>query len=181
MTRWWLIPMVFMFSCSPDPSKPAKGFLEVDLTLQEVAEIQPSFQTVIWLEDDKGDYVRSLYVSEYLSYGGYHDSTICTAWIKKANWANMPASMYDLVTQATPPMGSRTFRFSCLDHQIRPGRYHVKVQTHLVEKYNIQYDGMIRIGGKEEAVVGHVSYFPKKHPDAKRDALADVKARYTTK
>lgn len=181
MQKRLLIFLILFLSCAPDPSKPAKGFLQVTLLLNQVEEIQPSYQTVIWLENEKGEYVRSLYVSEYLSYGGYHDTTICTDWIKKAKWETMPESMYDLVTQATPPVGTTTFRFSCLEHQILPGRYHVKVLTHLVEKYNIQYDGLLKIGGKEVEAVVHSSHVPEKHPDAKLDALADVTLRYVLK
>jgi len=170
--------IICFFCCAPDPSKPAKGFLEISLTLNQVKEIQPSYQTAIWLEKEDGRYVTSLYVSEYLSYGGYHDSTICTSWSKKSHWSAMPQSVFDQVTGATPELENRVFRFSCQAYAIPAGLYHFKVQTHLVEKYNVLYEGTIKIGGKQLEKIGRVSYIPSRHPQAGVDALSEVKARY---
>lgn len=173
--------LLILLHCGPDPNKPAKGFLDVSLTLNEVKDLQPSFQTVIWLEDEQGRYLQTLYLSEYLSYGGFHDSTICTSWSKKAKWDATPAAVFDLVTAATPPIGEKVFRFDCTAHGIKPGRYRYIVQTHLLERYNITHQGLIDIGGKENEVVGQATYLPSRYERAANDALTNVRARYIKK
>jgi hypothetical protein len=173
--------LLVCMGCGPDPDKPAKGFLDVTLTLNEVKGIQPSYQTVIWLEDDQGRYLQTLYVSEYLSFGGFHDSTICTSWSKKVKWDGTPPAVFDLVTAATPEIGEKTFRFDCTTHGIKPGTYRFNVQTHLLEKYNITYTGRIAIGSKETEQMAQVAYLPNRYAQSESDALSNVHAHYTKK
>ena len=82
--RFILIAISFalMMMCS----KPKIGFLEITYELNEITEMEPSYQIAVWLEDENHAYVRSLFVSEYLSYGGYNLKEICSDWNKKVDW-----------------------------------------------------------------------------------------------
>jgi len=46
--------------------------------LNDIQSFVPSDQIVIWLENSDSTLVKTLFVSEYLSYGGYNIPEICT-------------------------------------------------------------------------------------------------------
>ena len=134
-------------SCQTGP-KYAKGTLEITFNLNEIEGIEPSYQTVIWLEDEDSHSLRSFLVSEYLSYGGYNDSTICPNWSKQADWDHVDDIIFDAVTAATPPIGADTLRIDCKKEQLLQGIYNYFIQVHIVEKYNILYKGTIDLSQK---------------------------------
>ena len=59
----------------------------------------PSYQTTIWLEDDNGKLLKILFVSDYLSYGGFVHPMICPTWAKQADWENAPGFYMVLTDQ----------------------------------------------------------------------------------
>ena len=116
------ISMVFIMACGESGPKPAKGSLEISFTFDKPKDVEPSYCAAIWLEDMDGNYVRSLLVTEYLSYGGYNDSTICPRWRSGADWDNVTDDEFDTVTQATPSVGSHVMTFACEDHHLMTGQ-----------------------------------------------------------
>lgn len=170
--------IVSMLGCHSGGKNAAKGFLEISYRFKKASGVQPSYQTAIWLEDENGDLARTLFVSEYLSYGGFHDSTICPNWSRKANWDNIDESMFDAVTAATPSTGENSLKVDCQKENIAPGTYRCCVQVHIVENYNIMYCGTIKIGDGKSETIAMVDYSPGKHPLA-GDVLNDVKLSYS--
>jgi len=59
--------------------------LEVTFQLNQMENFVPSNQLVIWLERPDGSFVKTLFISEYLAYGGYNLPEICSDWTSKAN------------------------------------------------------------------------------------------------
>lgn len=174
-----LIFMVY-FNCTNSwKDKPAKGTLQISWEFVNSAEknLVPSYQTAVWLLNDKGEYVKSILVSEYLSYGGYNDTTICTEWIKVADWDNVLPETFDAVTKATPPIGTNTINIDCKSENIFPGTYNYYVETHIIEQYNILYHGQITIGKKPSKNIAEPVYIPEKHP-VSGDVLKNVNANY---
>jgi len=164
---------------APRAESPAEGQLEITLHLNpaDTDAFQPSYQTVIWLETLEGDYVRSLFVSEYMSYGGFMLPEVCPRWHAKSNWEQNYEEEMDAVTSATPGLNETVLTFDCAKLEISPGVYRYCVQTHIVEDYNILYSGEIRIGGEENASAAEVTYTPSEHPDALK-VLTAVSAKY---
>ena len=162
-----------------DQNRPAKGTLTIswELAASEDKSVVPSYQTVIWLQNDKTDSIKSILVSEYLSYGGYNDTTICTDWIKVADWDNVAEETFDAVTKATPSIGPDTHSIDCSSEKILPGTYNYFVETHIVENYNILYTGQITIGQEPSLSKAEPVYLPKKHP-LSGDVLKNVNANY---
>lgn len=166
-----------LLACGPNPNEPLEGYLEIRFRLNESKDPEPSYQTVIWLEKENGEYMKSLLVSEYLAYGGYEKPEICSDWSRAADWGNVPEALFDAVTGATPPVEENTLRVDCKKEGILPGVYRYCVQTHVVEAYNILYQGRIEIGGSESESRAKAFHSSDGYPGA-RNVLSDVGARY---
>ncbi len=171
-----------------EPAKdvPAKGFIkisyqinerEIEIEDEEGASTVTIPQTVAWLEDENGKYVKSLLVSEWLSYGGYKRPVVCVTWSGLADWANVSIEEFDAVTQATPYYGDNELIIDCTKRGLLPGTYYYCVETHVVDEYNILYRGQIKIGQKNDENTAEVKYIPGKFPPGEND-LCDVKAQY---
>jgi hypothetical protein len=155
----------------------ASGTLEISFLFNKAEGIVPSYQIAVWLETEAGKYVKTLFVSEYLSGGGFGHGDVCPDWVKQANWEKADELEFDAVTRPTPPIGVRTLKIDCQKRGIVPGTYRFCVQAHIVEKYNILYRGTIVVGEQASEAVGEAFYSPAKHPQA-ADILSDVGARY---
>jgi len=171
--------LVLLLPYGPMAEEAASGFLELTLHLNpaDTEEFAPSYQTVAWLEMPEGEYVRSLLVSEYMSYGGFMDPDLCPNWHKVSDWEVNYETEMDAVTAATPGLDETVLTFNCEKEKLSPGVYKYLVQTHIVENYNILYSGEIRIGGDENESVAEVTFSPSEYPGANR-VLAGVQARY---
>lgn len=149
--------------CSEDANKPAKGMLEFSYEFTKPADFEPSYQLAIWLEKENGKYYKTLLVTDYLSYGGYNDSTICPAWSQNSDWDHALPEIFDAVTKATPPVGQNRLQIDCQKFQILPGVYQYKLQVHLVDTYNILAIGKINIGKKGNENTAQLLHEPNQH------------------
>lgn len=138
-------------------------------------DVEPSYQLAVWLEDLDESYVSTLFLSEYLSYGGYNDTTICPAWNSKADWDNAPMEAYDAVTAATPPVGNNLLEFAFDTLNVEPGDYLCCVQAHLIENYNITFKNKVNFKIEGETA-GEAVYEPEAYKGAET-FLANVSAR----
>ena len=168
---------ILLIACSSHSNNPASGSIIITYQLNEVEELEPSYQTVIWLEDLNGQYIKSFLVSEYLSYGGYNDSTICPNWSIPANWDSVSEEIFDAVTSATPPIGQNELNIDLEKEKLPAGKYRYIIQSHIIEQYNILYHGTIVVGGESNHNIATREFIPEKHSLA-FDVLENVKAEY---
>jgi hypothetical protein len=174
-----LMMLALLSTCRTVEEGVAGGILEISFKLNPSAnqDIEPSYQTVIWLEDKRGRYVKSLLVSEYLSYGGYTKPEICPDWSRAAQWGRITEKELDAVTSATPQVEANVVAFDCREENLRAGVYRYCVQTHIVEQDNILFTGMIEIGGKDNENIAEADPAPRRHVQA-GVVLSGVKAFY---
>lgn len=173
--RIYIYIIVFALTgCISPASKSKKGNLNISFEVNKKDGIQPSYSTVIWLERPNGELVKTLYVSEYLSLGGFNDSKTCLDWSSKVNWAQTPRADADVVTGATPMIGKRDYEFTFSKGELTPGRYNYFIEVHLLEEYNELYKGEIDIPCKASESETEVAYLPERHPKA-GDILSSVK------
>ena len=157
--------------------EPASGTLEISFLFNKAEGVVPSYQIAIWLETAEGQYVKTLFVSEYLAGPGISLEVVCPDWVKQANWEKVEESEFDAATRPTPPIGANVLKFNCKERKIAPGTYRFCVQAHISENYNILYRGNIALGQEASEGTAEVFYSPKKHPQAS-DILYNVRARY---
>jgi len=158
-------------------SDPADGTLQISYAFSTAQGLEPSYQIAIWLEDEDGHFVRSLFISEYLAYGGFSDPTICPDWSKIAGWDKATEAEYDAVSKPTPPIGANTLKVDCKARGIVPGRYIYCVEAHIIENFNILYKGKIAIGETAAEDIAVASYIPSKHESA-ANVIHSVSAKY---
>ncbi len=154
------------------------GTLEVSFVFGSPEGVEPSYQTALWLQDEKGQYVKSLFVSEYLAYGGFNDPTICPDWIKVANWDKATETDYDAVSRPTPPVGKNSLKINLKDKGIVPGKYEYLLEVHMVENFNILYRGQIQIGNQVAESKPDITFTPNKHPAAD-GVITSVTVKYS--
>jgi hypothetical protein len=156
----------------------AAGRLDVSFVYLPPTSIEPSYHTAIWLEDEHGALVKTLYVTNDLSSSEYQVGEACPDWVKQAHWESVSRPDVDAVTGPTPHVGagSRTFDLAALG--IAPGRYQFKLQVHITDAYNILYRGTLVVGDASSEVALDTLYSPSKPPGG-TDFVRDVRAHYT--
>lgn len=176
---FFVVHAISIISCTSVP-KPVKGTIEIRFHLNSAEGVEPSYQTVVWLEDEAGTYLKSFLVSEYLAYGGFNDSTICPAWSKNANWDQTPEEVFDAVTRATPPVGETILQIDCLKENLFPGTYNFLIQTHIVAKYSILAKGNLVLGKEKFASNVERFYIPSVYVNTAQ-VLDSVSAEFIPK
>ena len=174
-----LLAAFLLISCGQKGPEKSVGQLEITFAFNKPADesVEPSYQLAVWLEDVEGNYIKTLQLAEYLSIGGYNDTTICSNWIKKAVWDTVSIETADAVTKATPPIGLDTLLFEIDLQELKPSVYQYCLQAHIIEDYNIQFTGKINIGTQSDENVATVSFSPTPYKDAE-NIISDVKAKY---
>jgi hypothetical protein len=149
--------------------------LEVTFQLNQMENFVPSNQLVIWLEKPDGSFVKTLFISEYLAYGGYNLPEICSDWTTKANWEAVTSEEFDAVTSATPPIGNVKMKLKCPATLVPDGKYNLFIEVHLADEYNELYSGEIIVSKKKYQTSLKVSYKPDRYPkNTTGDLLSDV-------
>lgn len=148
---------------------------DIRFNLNDIQSFVPSTQIAIWLETADSNYVRTLYLTEYLSYGGYNIPEICNGWSSKTKWDEVTKEEFDAVTSATPRVGDVKLKLECPASLVPEGKYRIFIEVHLVDEYNELYSGDLTISGKKSAIVLQVMYKPEKYPKkTEGDILSNV-------
>jgi hypothetical protein len=135
--------------------------------------------TAVWLENEKDELVKTLFVSNELAQGPFTvEGDICPDWSKKAHWERASQAEVDAVSGPTPSAGSRSLSFDLKKQGILPGVYFFCMQVHIHANYNILYKGKIRLGEEPAETQPEVSYSPARYESA-QDLVRDVKVRFT--
>ncbi len=155
------------------------GNLIVTFYLEYLADPYPSYQTTIWLENENGEFMQSLFVSDWLGRGGYAHRDVCSTWNAKANWTENHSEDVDAVTGATPEWGvDSQYTFDLSIRGIAPGTYKCNIETHISGEYNILYTGLINVNVEDSTVDPTPIYIPNPHESA-GDILKNVKMIYS--
>lgn len=148
---------------------------EISFHLNDIQSFVPSNQMAIWLETTDSTFVKTLFLSEYLSYGGYNIPEICHEWSSKTKWDEVTKDEFDAVTSATPGVGEVELKLDCPAGLIPEGKYLIFIEIHLVDEFNELYMAEITLAGKKSVNILNVKYIPGKYPKkTEGDLLSDV-------
>src|SRR5512138_1013102 len=82
------------------PAASVAGKLQVSYL---VSSEDSSRFTAVWLENERGDLVKTLFVSSELAQGAFTvEGDICPDWIKKSHWEKATQAEVDAVSGPTP-------------------------------------------------------------------------------
>ena len=164
------------------------NYLEVSFNYQR-QQGPGSNQYAVWIENEKGEVVKTLFVTSFTTKGrvrgneqpmrGYIKRPACVpTWVKAAKANDLSDQQLDAVTGATPQAsGTQTFTWDFKDQQgktVKKGTYRVFVEATLFNASTITYSGSFSTQDK----TGDVTLTCQlTEPDEKhKDMVTDVKA-----
>ena len=162
--------------------------LEVSFNYQKQAG-PGSNQYAIWIENDKGEFIKTLFVTAYTTKGrtrpgqeakrGYVVRPTCVpAWVKASKASEQTDQQLDAVTGATPQSGGvQTFTWDFTDQQgkaVPQGTYKVFVEATLFFDSIITYSGTFSTKDKKGDITLTSSL--TKEDEAHKGMVTDVKA-----
>ena len=148
-----------------------------------------SNQYAVWIENDKGEVVKTLFVTSFTTKGrargneqpmrGYVKRPACVPiWVKAAKANDLTDQQLDVVTGATPQVsGTQNFIWDFTDQEgktVKKGTYKVFVEATLFNASTITYSGSFSTMDK----AGDISLTSElTQPDENhKDMVTDVKA-----
>lgn len=168
-------------------SKKGKS-LEVSFNYQKQAGAG-SNQYAVWIENDKGGCVKTLFVTSFTTKGrargnapaqrGYVMRPTCVpAWVQASKAASKSDQQLDAVTGATPQSNAAlTYSWDFKDEQgkaVPKGTYKVKVEATLYFESDIIYTGTFSTQGKPGAI--KLTSELAKPDEQHKNMITDVKA-----
>lgn len=179
-----------LLMCTPSMAqkKGKVNSLEVSFNYQK----QPgagSNQYAIWIENEKGEFVKTLFVTAYTSKGrarggekaqrGYIVRPTCVpTWVKTSKAEEKTDQQLDAVTGATPQnSGIQTLTWDFTDEQgktVAQGTYKVKVEATLYFESDIIYTGTFSSKDKPGNIV--LTSELTKPDEQHKNMVTDVKA-----
>ena len=189
MKKYFLAIIAAMLLAMPAMAQTKKGkTLEVSFNYQKQAG-PGSNQYAVWIENEKGEVVKTLFVTSFTTKGrvrgneqpmrGYVKRPNCVpTWVKTVKAESLSDQQLDGVTGATPQAnGKQIFTWDFTDQQgkkVKDGKYCVKVEATLYQASSIVYTGSF--SSKDKA--GSVMLTSKlSEPDeGHKDMITDVKA-----
>lgn len=131
-------------------------------TLDECLEISFKFQRggiassqyAIWIENENGMLVRTVYVTSFTAKGGYeYRKDALPVWVEKAHPQNMTTKQVDAITGATPHTEMLTYTWNGTDdngNRVPAGKYKFFVEGTLYWKSRVIYSGELVWGGTQQ-------------------------------
>ena len=117
-----------------------------------------SNQFAIWVEDDAGNLVKTLYVTDFAgARRGYEKRDMSLSrWVKAADPARMTDDELDAVSGATPQQGTLTYTWDLTDDSSNPvtdGVYHIFVEGSLYWESSILFSAEIDLNHPESGAL----------------------------
>jgi hypothetical protein len=166
MRQGIILTVILAASIVALPCNAARGKnLIIRFHVNQKENITPSYCMAIWLEKPDGTYVKTLFASDWLAYGGYTIKGVCPGWVTKSDWANNAAELPDAISGATPRIGAMEKHFEWKKKMLPSGSYMVRIEVHSTGDFNELYSGEIELGKESYEYAATVDYLPKKHPE----------------
>jgi len=158
------------------------GKVTITYTLSRISG-RASNQYAIWIEDESGRFVRSLFVTDYMGrrQGWKVRQQSLVTWAKAADIANTPQENIDAVSAATPQAGNQSLVWDLKDmtgKTVNAGVYVYRIEGSLLWENTVLWTGNIRVGGAGETSQANVSYFPEGADKLELTLITEVIAVY---
>ncbi len=171
-------------SCTPKP-----GSLE--LSFQYNKQAGPgSNQYAVWIENEEGQVVKTLFVTEFTAKGrsrdgskparGYTYRTSCVpTWVQHVGAENLTDAQMDAVSGATPAeSGLQTFTWDFTDQSGQPvakGTYRFYLEATYNGSSIVTHSGTVVYGAKAGDLPVETSY--TEASEERKDMITDVRAQ----
>ncbi|MDR0424218.1 MAG: DUF2271 domain-containing protein [Clostridiales Family XIII bacterium] len=122
-----------------------------------------SNQFAVWIEDENGRHVKTLYATAFTANGGYErrPDSIPT-WVSKSGLASMTKEQVDAISSATPASGRLSYTWDLTDADgetvTADVKYKFFVEGNLRWKNRVLYSGLIDLGNMPAGLDPIVEY-----------------------
>lgn len=183
-----------MISAEPSVSQPSEtkgeqtqasdatqiqGDLEITLNYKHVDDIATN-QYAVWIEDNSGEFIRTLYVTSFTAGGGWEERPeSLTVWVERSGLSSGNAQEIDAYSGATPKSGKQIYTWDCKDERgqtVPAGEYHFFVEGTIYWADAVVFEGVINLGIEENTAQAEASYTTDEAK--KSDMITDVSAVY---
>ena len=163
-------------------SQAAKGMVTINFTLSRVSG-PGSNQYAVWIEDEAGRYVTTLFVTDYMTrrQGWKVRQQSLMNWVRAVDPNNMPQQDIDAMSSATPQAGTQTVEWDLTDASgktVNAGVYVYWIEACLLMENNVLWTGEIRVGGARQTSQPTVSYYHETAENLERTLISDISIVY---
>lgn len=120
-----------------------------------------SNQIAIWVEDTAGNFIATLFATQFTASGGYEKRPVSlSVWAEKSGLAAAPKEEVDAVSGSTPASGKQMVTWNCKDKSgkaVNPGVYIVRMEANIKNEHKMFFIGEILIGYTEQQATGEIS------------------------
>jgi len=158
----------------------ASGTVDITYVLNYTPTSEKN-QIGVWIEDNDGNYVKSLYVTPHAANGKWRERPdMLSEWARKSDWKNASSADVDAVSRITQAVGPQTVVWDLTDKLGAPvstGIYIYKIEGFRSGTNCVLWRGRIDVGGNGSTSVAEAIYT---HSDAAEKGLLleEVKAAY---
>lgn len=143
-----------------------------------------SSQYAIWIENEEGKLVRTLYATSFTAKGGYeYREDAIPFWVGKACPEKMTDTQVDAISGATPGNGKLTYIWDGTDQtgiRVPKGKYFFFVEGTLYWKSRVLFSGTVNWGGAEQVSIPvETRYFNRS--TVNKDMISSIKVSYKQK
>jgi hypothetical protein len=121
-----------------------------------------SNQLAVWVEDEKGNYICTIYATKFTATGGYkYRQVSLSEWTSKSNLKGLSKEEIDGLTGATQPAGKQTLVWNCKDStrkMVPNGTYVIRMEANIHDADKMFYCGKIVIGKKSQVATGAITF-----------------------
>lgn len=138
-----------------------------------------SSQYAVWIENDSGKLIRTLYATSFTAKEGYeYRETSIPIWVKKARPQAMTTAQVDACTGATPQNGNLLYQWDGTDdngERVSDGKYRFCIEGTLYWNSRVLYSGDFVWGGNaQNSIPVSVEYFNRSSTN--QNMISGVKA-----
>ncbi len=158
----------------------SSGTVTISYILYKIPKIA-SNQIAVWIEDENGNYIKTLYSTRFTARGGFKKRPqALPEWVKISDWVNRSQAEIDAVSGATQQAGKNELLWDLTDSAgktIAAGTYVYKIEGIIYWENRVIWQGRINVGGEENTSIAEATYFPQNTNEG-GILLEQVKAAY---
>ena len=160
--------------------KESSGAVTFTYKLEKITT-RSSNQIALWIEDENGKYVKTVFATRFTARGGFKKRPqALSEWVKVSDWINATPEEVDAVSGPTQMAGMTKLIWNCIDsagEPVAPGIYVYKIEGNLFRESRVVWEGKIIVGRERNTSIAEPHYYP---PDSTEESvlLEQVKAVY---
>jgi|WetSurMetagenome_2_1015567.scaffolds.fasta_scaffold02598_4 hypothetical protein len=121
-----------------------------------------SNQLAIWIEDSKGNHIRTLFATHFTATGGYKYRPVSLSeWASKFDLKNATGEQVDAISGSTPQAGKQTVVWDGKDQAgrlVTAGKYIVRMEANIHNEDRMFFRAEVNIGGANQQTKGEITF-----------------------